>query len=39
MSVLPNHPGRSKRCSLSMVRIVPLRDRMTSELVRADFAP
>ena len=39
MSVLPNQPGRSKRCSLSMVRIVPLRERMTRELVRADFAP
>ena len=39
MSVLPNHPGRSKRCSLSMVRMVPLRERMTRELVRADFAP
>ena len=39
MSGLPNQPGRLKLCSLSMVRIVPLRERMTSEFVRAELLP
>ena len=39
MSGLPNQPGRLKLCSLSMVRIVPLRERMTREFVRAELLP
>ena len=39
ISTVPNQPGRSKRCWLSMVRIVPLRERITSEWVRPELLP
>jgi hypothetical protein len=39
ISTLPNHPGRSKRWKLSIVRLVPPARRTSSEAARAVLQP